>query len=144
MMENRATAEISDVPGLEAQPAGHLTGLEIALITVTVVCFVLLISAVFICRSVDQRRCIGGPLARLEEGNAKKERQARQRNEGQGQGQGQQPAKDWSFGIKLLDVTKSKTTNENPQGPPDNVVSPGNEDINMIPLQAATDSATRV
>lgn len=102
MMENRATAETSDVPGLEAQPAGHLTGLEIALITVTVVCFVLLISAVFICRSVDQRRRIGGPLTRLEEGNAKKKRQARQKNEGQGQGQGKQPAKDWPFGIKLL------------------------------------------
>jgi hypothetical protein len=100
MMENRATTETSDVPGLEAQPVGHLTGLEIALITVTVVCFVLLISAVFICRSVDQRRRIGGPLTRLEEGNAKKKRQARQKNEGQGQGQ--QPAKGWSFGIKLL------------------------------------------
>lgn len=102
MMENRATTETSDVPGLEAQPAGDLTGLEIALITVTVVCFVLLISAVFICRSVDQRRRIGGPLTRLEEGNAKKKRQARQKNEGQGQGQVQQPAKGWYFGIKLL------------------------------------------
>ncbi|KAL6361501.1 hypothetical protein LRP88_04970 [Fusarium phalaenopsidis] len=144
MMENRATAETSDVPGLEAQPAGHLTGLEIALIIVTVVCFVLLISAVFICRSVDQRRRIGGPLTRLEEGNARKKRQARQKNEGQGQGQGQQPAKGWSFGIKLLDVIKSKKTNENPQCPPDNVVGQGSEDINMVPVQAATDSATRV
>ncbi|KAI8722130.1 hypothetical protein NCS52_00356200 [Fusarium sp. LHS14.1] len=143
-MENRATTETSDVPGLEDQPEGDLTGLEIALITVTVVCFVLLISAVFICRSVDQRRRIGGPLTRLEEGNAKKKRQARQKNEGQGQGQVQQPAKGWSFGIKLLDVIKGKKANQTSQGPPDNVVGQGNEDINMTSVQAATDSATRV
>ena len=44
----------------------------------------------------------------------------------------------------VIDVIKSKKTNENPQGPPGNVVGQGNEDINMIPVQAATDSATRV
>ncbi|RSL47850.1 hypothetical protein BHE90_016827 [Fusarium euwallaceae] len=141
-MENRATANTSDVPGLEGQPTGQLSGLEIALFTVIVVCFVLLISAVFICRGVDQRRRIGGPLTRLEEGNAKKKREARQKKEGQGQGE--QPAKDWSFGIKLLDVIKSKKTNKTSQGTPDNVAGQGNEDINLTSVQAASDSATRV
>ncbi|KAJ4309764.1 hypothetical protein N0V84_011330 [Fusarium piperis] len=143
-MENRATTETSDVPGLEVQPSASLTGLEIALITVTVVCFVLLMSAVFVCRGVDQRRRIGigGPLTRLEEGNAKKKREARQKKEGQGQGK--QPTKGWSFGIKLLDVIKSKKTNEATQAPPGNVASQGNEDINMTSVQAATDSASRV
>ncbi|RSL47722.1 hypothetical protein CEP54_013275 [Fusarium duplospermum] len=140
-MENRATADTSDEPGPEHQPTAQLTGLEIALFTVTVVCFVLLISAVFICRSVDQRRRIGGSLTRLEEGNAKKKREARQKKEGQGQGE--QPAKDWSFGIKLLDVIKSKT-NKTSQGTPDNVAGQGNEDINLTSVQAASDSATRV
>lgn len=44
----------------------------------------------------------------------------------------------------VIDVIKSKKINENPQGPPDNVVGQGSEDINLIPVQAAANSATRV
>lgn len=43
-----------------------------------------------------------------------------------------------------VDVIKGKKANQTSQGPPDNVVGQGNEDINMTSVQAATDSATRV
>ncbi|KAM0414616.1 hypothetical protein ACHAPT_013535 [Fusarium lateritium] len=142
MSKKRTTTETSGVPDVEGQRTAHLTGMEIALITATVVCFVLLISAIFLCRTVEQRRRIGVPLTRLEEGNAKRKRQARQK--GNGQGQGKQPTKGWSVGIKLLDVIKGKKANEALQATPGTVAGQGNEDINMTSVQAATNSATRV
>ncbi|KAF4464288.1 hypothetical protein FALBO_8877 [Fusarium albosuccineum] len=147
------TAGVSANPDAGAEGERALTGLEIATITTTIAFFVLGICAIFLCRSdvPSRRQHSDGPLRHAEEGNAKRNEQGplqyhtRLPNVQDQQRLSESGQKNWyecKLFAKLTDAVKGNKQAGH-QTPSDNGGSRGNAVIDMVSIQAASNSASR-